>query len=121
MIAPKAGGVKTKQRALLPADHALSAAPSIFFDAVALLPTEEGAALLAKEAAAVDWLRDAFGHLKVIGHTEAAAALFDKAAVPVDADDGVVALEDRSGVTAFINAAKRHKIWEREPTLRSPG
>jgi catalase len=121
LIAPKVGGVKTKQRSLLPADHALSAAPSIFFDAVALLPTEEGAALLAKEAAAVDWLRDAFGHLKVIGHTEAAAALFDKAAVPIDADDGVVALEGKTGAADFIKAAKRHKIWEREPTLRSPG
>ena len=43
VIAPKIGGVKTAgKKMLLPADHALSAAPSIFFDAVALLPSRGG-------------------------------------------------------------------------------
>jgi catalase len=119
VIAPKAGGATSKQGELLPADHALSAAPSIFFDAVALLPSEEGCALLVTQAAAVDWLRDAFGHLKVIGYVAAAVPLFDKAGVP--ADDGVFALEGREGVAGFIAAAKQQRIWEREPTLRSPG
>jgi catalase len=59
VIAPKAAAAKTQQGELLPADQALSAAPSIFFDAVALLTSEDGAARLAQEAAAVDWLRDA--------------------------------------------------------------
>ena len=42
--------------------------------------------MLAKEAAAVDWLRDAFGHLKVIGHVAAAVPVFPKAAVEPDAE-----------------------------------
>ena len=75
VIAPKAGGVTSRQGDLLQADHALSAAPSIFFDAVALLPSAEGCASLVLQAAAIDWLRDAFGHLKVIGYVAAAAAL----------------------------------------------
>jgi catalase len=121
VIAPKIGGVTTARGKKLPADQALSGAPSVFFDAVALLPSEEGAALLAKEAAAVDWLRDAFGHLKVIGHVEAAMPVFEKAAVPADADDGVVDLAKSGGIKAFITAAKQHRVWERELTLRSPG
>ena len=32
-----------------------------------------------KEAAAIDWLRDAFGHLKAIGYVETAAPMFAKA------------------------------------------
>jgi catalase len=119
VVAPKAGGATSRQGDLLPADHALSAAPSIFFDAVALMPSEEGGALLAQEAAAVDWLRDAFSHLKIIGYAAAAVPLFEKASVP--ADDGVVALEGREGIAGFIAAAKRQRIWEREPGLRSPG
>jgi catalase len=119
VVAPKAGGVKSRQGDLLPADRALSAAPSVFFDAVALMPSEDGCALLVQEAAAVDWLRDAFGHLKVIGYAAAAVPLFDKAAVP--ADEGVVALEGREGIAGYIAAAKRQRIWEREPGLRSPG
>jgi catalase len=121
VVAPKAGGVKTRQAKLLPADHALSAAPSIFFDAVAMLTSADGATQLAQEAAAIDWLRDAFGHLKVIGHLESAAPLFEKAAIAADADAGLIALESRAGIAAFIAAAKQHRVWAREPTLRSPG
>jgi len=119
IVAPKIGGVTTAKGKTLPADQALSGAPSVLFDAVALLPSADGAALLAKEAAAVDWLRDAFGHLKAIGHVAAAAPLFEKAAVAPDADAGVVALEKNA--QKFIAAAKQHRIWEREPPLRSPG
>ena len=119
IVAPKIGGVTTAKGKALPADQALSGAPSVMFDAVALLPSADGAVLLAKEAAAVDWLRDAFGHLKAIGHVAAAAPLFAKAAVAPDADAGVVALEKNA--QKFIAAAKQHRIWEREPSLRSPG
>jgi catalase len=105
VVAPKIGGVTTAKGKKLPADQALSSAPSVFFDAVALLPSKEGAALLAEEAAAVDWLRDAFGHLKVIGHVASAAPVFAKAAVPPDADDGIVELKEPAGIQAFISDA----------------
>ena len=121
IVAPKIAGVTTGNGKKLPADQALSGAPSIFFDAVALMPSQEGAGMLAKEAAAVDWLRDAFGHLKIIGHVAAAAPVFAKASVEPDADAGVIALDGSKGVAAFVKAARQHRIWEREPTLRSPG
>ena len=121
IVAPKIAGVTTGSGKKLPADQALSGAPSIFFDAVALMPSQQGAGMLAKEAAAVDWLRDAFGHLKIIGHVAAAAPVFAKASVEPDADAGVIALDGSKGVAAFVKAARQHRIWEREPTLRSPG
>ena len=121
IVAPKIGGVTTATGKKLTADQALSAAPSVLFDAVALLPSQEGAASLAAEAAAINWLRDAFGHLKVIGHVEAAAPIFEKAAVDPASDEGVVALNSKAGIDKFIAAAKQHRIWEREPRLRSPG
>jgi catalase len=120
VVAPKIGGVKTAKGNKLPADHALSSAPSIFFDAVALLPSAEGAVMLVEEAVAIDWLRDAFGHLKVIGYIENAAPIFAKAAVP-DEDEGVVDLSGSGGMDDFIAAATQHRIWEREPALRNPG
>jgi catalase len=119
VVAPKIGGVKGKDGKPIAADHALSAAPSIFFDAVVLAPSAAGAALLVKEAAAIDWVRDAFGHLKVIGHVAAAQALLQKAAVEPDA--GVVELNGPKSIAAFIAAAKKPRLWEREPKLRSPG
>jgi catalase len=121
VVAPKVGGVKTAAGKSLPADHALSSAPSIFFDAVAIVSSAAGIAPLVQQAAAVDWVRDAFGHLKIIGYDESATPLLKQAAIAVGVDGGVVGLSARAGVPEFIAAAKRQRIWEREPTLRSPG
>jgi hypothetical protein len=68
--------------------HALEAAPSVFFGAVVLAPSADGARLLAHEAAAVGWLRDAFGHLKVIGFVDPALQIFEAAGIDPDVDAG---------------------------------
>jgi catalase len=120
VVAPKIGGVTARDGKAIKAQHALSSAPSVLFDAVVVAPSESGVGDLLREAAAVDWLRDAFGHLKVIGHLPAAAALFEKAAIDPHADKGVVSLEGK-GVDAFFAAAKLHRIWDREPHVRTPG
>jgi catalase len=99
----------------LAADQQLRGAPSVMFDAVAIVISEEGAEALVWQAEAINWIRDAFGHLKVIGTTAAAQPLLDKAAV--EADDGVIDLAG-GGVAAFIDAAKQGRIWDREPKLR---
>ncbi len=119
VIAPKVGGAKDSSGQMTKADHALSGAPSIFFDAVVILTTKEQATKLSKEAGAVDWVRDAFGHLKVIGHTPDAQPLLDRAGV--EADKGVISLSDQKSLGAFIKGAKEGRRWEREPKLRSPG
>lgn len=49
---------------------------------------------------------------------DAAAPLVERAGIERDA--GVVAIDGAKGVGAFIAAAKNGRIWDREPTLRSP-
>jgi catalase len=119
VIAPKVGGAKDSSGKPAPADMSLSGGPSVIFDAVVILATETEAEKLASEAGAVDWVRDAFGHLKVIAHTEGANILLSRAAVKVD--EGVISIGDGKSISTFIKQAKGGKIWEREPTLRSPG
>jgi catalase len=70
-------------------------------------------AQLAAEAAAVDWFRDAFGHLKAIAACQGTQAVLDAGGVPRDA--GVFDPEDTAG---FLEAAKTRQ-WQREPTLRT--
>jgi catalase len=116
VVAPKIGGANGKGGKKIAADHQLAGGPSIFFDAVAVLVSPEGAATLAKEAAAIDWLRDAFGHLKVIGVSKAAKKLLDQAGIA--GDEGVVAID--ANATPFVRAAEKGRVWDREPRLRSP-
>jgi len=113
IVAPKVGGVKLKDGKRLAADGQLAGTPSIVFDAVALVLSKDGCAELLGEAAAVDFVRDAFGHLKAIGFTGEAQPLLDKAGV--EPDDGVVDLA--KGARAYIVPASTRQ-WKREPKVR---
>jgi catalase len=113
IVAPKVGGVKLADGSLLAVDGQLAGTPSVLFDAVAVILSEEGSAALMAEAAAIDFVRDAFGHLKAIAADSGAQALLKKANVERDA--GVV---DASNESAFIAAAKTRQ-WDREETLRT--
>jgi catalase len=84
----------------------------VLFDAVALVLSDEAGKQLAKEAAAVDWARDAYGHLKAIAADAGAQAVLKAGGIGKDA--GVVAADDSKG---FIAAAKTRQ-WEREKKLR---
>ncbi len=122
LVAPTIGGITASDGSAVLADQALTGAPSTMFDAVVVAPSEDGVAVLVREAAAVDWLRDAFGHLKVIGHVPAAKPLFDRAGVDMDADAGTISVAGKAAaVKGFLAVAKRHRLWDREPQVRTPG
>jgi catalase len=111
LVAPKVGAVKLKDGTEVKADGQLAGTPSVIFDAVAIVLSAEGTKALLKEAAAVQFVMDAFGHLKAIGHTAEAKPLLDKAGVEPDA--GIVPLDD-----SFIKAAAQ-RFFEREPNVRT--
>ena len=117
IVAPKIGGVLPKSGKPVAVDMALSGAPSVFFDAVAIFASEAGIKPLLKNSAAIDWIRDAFGHLKVIGYTAAAKPLFVKAAIADDLDEGVIELDARASVRQYIEAAKKQRVWDRKARL----
>ena len=113
IVAPKVGGAKLSDGKKMPADGQLAGTPSVVFDAIAVVLSEEGGKLLSKEAAAVDFVRDAFGHLKAIAADAGAMAVLK--AGNVGKDKGVVDASDTKG---FIAAAKTRQ-WDREPKVRT--
>ena len=113
IIAPKVGGAKLVDGSVLAADGQLAGTPSVLFDAVAVLLSDEGAKALSTESAAIDFVRDAFGHLKAIAVDEGGQALLNVAKVGQDA--GVV---NATNKTAFIAAAKTRQ-WDREKHVRT--
>lgn len=104
-------GAKLSDGKTRKANGQLAGMPSQLFDAVAIVLSEEGCAELLKQAAAIGFVMDAFGHLKAIGASNAAKPLLDKAGV--DVDGGVTDLG-----TAFISAARK-RFYDREPKLRA--
>ncbi|SCW93700.1 catalase [Ancylobacter rudongensis] len=118
LVAPKVGGVETADGTKLPAHHMIDGGPSVLFDAVALLLSEEGAERLTGEAAARDFVADAFAHCKFIGFTAAALPLMAKAGVAPDADEGLIALEEDASVDAFIESCRTLRLWAREAAVK---
>lgn len=109
-IAPKVGNVPLSDGSKVAADAQLFGQPSVTVDACAVILSDEAAVKLVKEGAAVQWVMDAFGHLKAIGANAAAQPLLDKAGV--EPDEGVTDLD------GFVEAAKR-RYWDREPKVRT--
>ncbi|MGE0744547.1 MAG: catalase [Rhodospirillales bacterium] len=110
LVAPKVGGVKLSDGKAVKADGQLLGSPSQIFDAVAVVLAPPAVKTLLAEGAAIQWLMDAFGHLKAIGHNPDAKPLLDKAGV--EADAGVVGID-----AGFVKAAAK-RYWDREPKLR---
>ena len=113
LVALKVGGVKLSDGSTLPADGQLAGTPSVVFDAVAVILSEAGGKMLSREASAVDFVRDAFGHLKAIAVDGGGNALL--AAARIEKDPGVVAV---SNTKAFLAAATTRQ-WDREATVRT--
>jgi catalase len=113
LVAPKVGGATLSDGRKRAADGQLAGTPSMVFDAVALVLSGDAGKRLAKEAAAVDFVRDAFGHLKAIAADAGAQAVLKAGGVMKDA--GIVDASDAKG---FIKAAKTRQ-WAREPKVRT--
>ena len=114
IVAPKIAGAKGADGKLIEADFQLAGGPSVLFDTVYVAVSEDGADLLANEAAAVSWVHDAFAHLKVIGATETAEALLEAAGVKPDA--GVIL----GGKAAeYFKVAAQGRVFDREPSVRT--
>ena len=119
VIAPKVGGVEAADGSWIEAKHMIDGGPSVLFDAVAVVLSEEGAERLTGEAAARDFVADAFAHCKFIAFAPSAAPLFNKAGVPVDADEGLIALEDKASIATFIESCRKLRLWGREMSVKS--
>ncbi len=113
IVAPKVGGTKLADGSMLMADGQLAGTPSVLFDAVAVILSDEGAKALSIESTAIDFVRDAFGHLKAIAVNKGGKALLKIANIGQDA--GVVDTTDKD---AFIAAAKTRQ-WDREKFVRT--
>lgn len=118
LIAPQKGAIKADDGSELQPFDFLAGAPSALFDCVILAPAADQVESLASQAASVDWLRTAFAHLKVIGFTQSAELLFEKAGIARNADEGIIELADED-LSDFVRVAKQYRIWSREPAVRS--
>ncbi len=119
IIAPTVGGVETNDGRRIEANQKIGGGPSVLYDAIAIFPSEEGAKLLIKNAAARDFVADAFAHLKFIAYVSSAMPLLEKAGVAADLDDGCIEVTEVKVAARFVAACRNLRLWEREKLVTS--
>jgi catalase len=116
IIAPAVGGVDVSDGTRVRADQQVDGAPSVLYDAVAILAAPAGARALAARPPARDFVTDAVAHCKFIGYTSGAAVLFEAAGLPADpssADEGFMSLNEHPAAE-FIARCRQLRFWQRE-------
>jgi len=118
LIAPKVGGVTASDGTLIAAHHMIDGGPSVLFDAVAILTSASGIEDLVNEAAARDFVADAFQHCKFIGYDHSAVPLLEKAGIADSLDEGVRSLPGEEGLSTFVAELGKLRVWGREPSVK---
>lgn len=114
LIGPHVGKVKSSAGDVITPHHAIAAAPSVLFDTVVLAVSGPAAETMKRQAAVMNFIRDAYAHLKVMGYTSGAMPLLAHAGIPLDdGDDGILELASREQATAYFEAARHGRLWPR--------
>jgi catalase len=119
LIAPTIGGITDSAGKVHAAQQKIDGGPSVLYDAIAVIPSADGAGWLSVHAPALDFVRDAHAHCKFVAYTDASMALFAAAGLSDQFDDGYVQLtKKRATVDSFIALCSALRFWDREPATR---
>jgi catalase len=113
LIAPHIGGAVLDDGQLVPAHQKIDGGPSVLYDAVAILASDDGAAMLAADATAKDFVTDAHAHCKFVAYTKPSLALFEAAGVVALLDDGYTAIDKKTSIPAFVERCRELRYWAR--------
>ncbi len=117
LVAPTIEGIRADDGSELRVDHKIGGGPSVLFDAVAILPSEDGVQVLATNAAAAEFVADAFGHLKYLGWVGTARPLLEKAGIMERMDAGCMEFKKPATVAEFVSACQNLRFWDREQVV----
>jgi catalase len=113
VVAPTIGGVEASDGVWVEAHQTISGGPSVLYDAVTLIVSDEATVELANDPAARDFICDAFAHSKFIAYVPSVLPLLKATLGDQDLDAGFVRIERAKDVTTFVEDCRRLRFWER--------
>jgi catalase len=120
VIATRVGGAVAADGSRVQADQMIDGAPSVLYDAVVLLVSNDMAADLALVPAVRDFVADAHAHCKFIAYSSAAGDLFRELGLADKLDAGYVELSADRSVDEFIGGCSELRYWQRLSGSRRP-
>jgi catalase len=111
LIAPTVTGIRASDGTPLEVGQKVDGAPSVLYDAVAVLTTKEGAGQLARRPAARDFVTDAYAHCKFVGFTDDATPLLAATGLASALDEGFIELNGNAA--DFVAHCRQLRYWAR--------
>jgi catalase len=117
LVAPAIGGVKSEDGGWIEASKTLATAPSVLFDAVAIVVTPQASKEVAKNLLARAFVADAYAHCKFIAYTADARPLLERSLASSPLDAGCKQVETSVAAAQFATQCEQLRFWAREPVL----
>lgn len=112
IVAPTIQGVKTQGGQLVSGHQKVNGGPSVLYDAVAILLSEDEARNVAALPEAKDFIMDAHAHCKFIIFNEAASALLEATKLNEKKDGGYMELA-KTDSKAMLSNLRKLRYWAR--------
>ena len=112
VIAAQVGGAKNSNGEVVEADQVINGGPSVLYDAIVLLTTNEGAKKFAEIPEAKDFVSDAYAHMKYIGFSDKATPLIEATGLNGQLDDGWLDL-NKISASEFVSKIRNLRYWSR--------
>jgi catalase len=120
IIAARIGACVGSDGTAVEVDQLVDGAPSVLYDAVALLISPELAPEFALIPAVRDFVTDAHAHCKFVAHSPAAAALFETIGVSDHLDPGYFELSGTEAGSDFLSRCRQLRYWNRQIDVVRP-
>ncbi len=117
LVAPAIGGIKSEDGGWVEASKTLATAPSVLFDAVAIVVAPQASKEIAKSLLARTFVADAYAHCKFIAYTADARPLLERALAGSPLDGGCKQVETGMAAAQFAAQCAQLRFWAREPVL----
>jgi catalase len=117
LVAPAIGGIKSEDGAWIEAKRTLATAPSVLFDAVAIVVSPQSSREIAKSALAAAFVADAYAHCKFIAYTADARPLLERALAGSPLDGGCKQVETVMAASQFAALCAQLRFSAREPVV----
>ena len=114
LIAPEVGGFVCSDGMKHEADQKIDGGPSVLYDFVAILGSEQSVERMCAHAPAKDFVSDAFAHCKFIGFSKSVTKLLEAAGLDDLSDEGLYPLAKADNDKKFFEACRALRHWDRE-------
>jgi catalase len=114
IVAPQVAGVTLSNGDRMTADQKIDSAPSVLYDAVAVIMPDDVAETQSRDKPSQDFVSDAFAHAKFIAYSSGVESIFEAVGVDDMKDNGFIEIAGAEDADRFIKRCRSLRFWNRE-------